>query len=170
MEPHQRQTHMNAIPHANAMTHVNSQQCLRGIRNAVQDERHDELFYQYLISEAPTQEQKQIIASIRDDERKHFQMFRSIYRDLTGQEIQITSEPQFTRPSSYIEGIKQALFGELHAVEEYRPIRECLPSIYKDTLFRIITDEIKHASKYNYLFSLNNYTSLQRKQGELLLM
>jgi rubrerythrin len=137
------------------MTTEVSQQCLQRVSKAVQDERHDELFYQYLISNAPTQDQKQIISSIRDDERKHNQMFRKIYRDLTGQEIQITSEPQFKKPSSYIDGIKQALFGELHAIEEYRPISECLPVAYKDALFLIITDELKHASKYNYLFTLN---------------
>jgi len=27
---------------------------------------------------------------------------------------------------------------------------------YKDTLFDIITDELKHASKYNYRFTLNS--------------
>jgi rubrerythrin len=137
------------------MTTGVSQQCLERVSRAVQDERHDELFYQFLISKAPTQDQKQIISSIRGDERKHYRMFKKIYRDLTGQEIQITGEPQFNKLSSYVEGIQQALFGELHAVEEYRPIKECLPAIYKDTMFLIITDELKHASKYNYLFTLN---------------
>jgi rubrerythrin len=137
-----------------------NQQCMQTaihlIREAVQGEREDELFYQYLISLAPTQDEQEIIASIRDDEQKHNKMFRKIYRDFTGHELQNVNGEQFERPASYIDGIKKALFGELKAVEKYRIIKRCLPQgIYRDTLFEIITDELKHASKYNYLFTLN---------------
>lgn len=125
-------------------------------REAVQGEKADELFYDYLISVAPDQEQKDIIASIRDDEKKHNRMFREIVRNLSGQEIPPGDGEAFEKPSSYIEGIKKALFGELKAVEKYRNIRKCLPEgAYRDMLFEIITDELKHASKYNYLFTLN---------------
>ncbi len=129
---------------------------LKLIRESVGSEREDELFYDYLISVAPTQDEKDIIASIRDDERHHNQMFRSIYRDFTGQEVQTTDEETFVKPDNYVDGIKKALFGELKAVEKYRKIRQCLPhGPYRDMLFEIITDELKHASKYNYLFALN---------------
>lgn len=136
------------------------QQCLQTalqlVKTSVQGEREDELFYQYLISVAPTQEEKDIIASIRDDERKHNQMFRRIYRDFTGGEVQATNGEQFERPATYLEGVKKALFGELRAVEKYRKIKQCLPAgMYQDMLFEIITDELKHASKYNYLYALN---------------
>lgn len=145
--------------HAQGMDY--SQNCLQTalqlVMTSVQGEREDELFYQFLISIAPTQEEKDIIASIRDDERKHNRMFRKIYRDFTGQEVQGTGGEQFERPVTYVEGIKKALFGELRAVEKYRRIKQCLPqgSIYRDMLFEIITDELKHATKYNYLFTLN---------------
>ncbi|MFC5652005.1 ferritin-like domain-containing protein [Paenibacillus solisilvae] len=123
---------------------------------AVQGEREDELFYQYLISFAPTQEEKEIIASIRDDERKHNQMSVKYTGIFTGQEVQIMNGEQFKRPATYVDGIKKELFGELRAVEKYRMIRQCLPQgIYRDMLFEIITDELKHASKYNYLFTKN---------------
>lgn len=140
------------------------QQCLQSalqlVREAVQGEREDEIFYQYLISVAPTQEEKEIIASIRDDERKHNQMFRKIYRAFTGQELQSMDGEQFEKPANYVDGLRTALFGELRAVEKYRNIRQCLPyGIYRDMLFEIITDELKHASKYNYLFALTNRTT-----------
>ena len=132
------------------------QSALQHIAEAVQGERNDELFYQYLISIAPTQEEKEIIASIRDDERKHNRMFRRIYRDFTGQEVNIIEQEPFQKPRTYVDGIKRALFGELSAVERYRNIKRCLPQgMYRDMLFEIITDEIKHATKYNYLFTLN---------------
>ena len=133
------------------------QEALEGVREAVQGEREDELFYDYLISVAPTNEEKEIIASIRDDERRHNELFRRIYRDFTGREVPAGGEETFEKPNSYVDGIQKALFGELRAVEKYRAIRRALPrGPYRDILFDIITDEIKHSSKYNYLFTLNH--------------
>lgn len=133
------------------------QEALVGVKEAVQGEREDELYYNYLISVAPTREEKDIIVSIRDDERKHNRLFRKIYKDFTGMEVPPGGEETFEKPKSYLEGIKKALFGELRAVEKYRAIRKALPmGPYRDVLFEIITDEIKHSSKYNYLFTLNS--------------
>ncbi|MCD3296181.1 ferritin-like domain-containing protein, partial [Clostridium botulinum] len=134
-----------------------SQKVLPLIKSSVEGEKEDEMFYDYLIKLAPTQEQKDIIISIRDDERKHNKMYRNIYKDITGEEIVIKDEEKFKKPESYIAGIEQALFGELHAVEKYRTILHMLPpySVYRDMVFEIITDEIKHAIKYNYILYLN---------------
>lgn len=130
---------------------------LEGIKAAVQGEKEDELFYDYLISVAPTNDEKKIIESIRDDERYHNKTFKQIYNNITGIDVLISSHEEFVKPVSYIEGIKKALFGELGAVERYREIRRGLPStMYRDILFNIITDEIKHSAKYNYLFTLNS--------------
>ncbi|WP_243186971.1 DUF5661 family protein [Clostridium muellerianum] len=130
------------------------------IKEAVQDERADELSYHYLISAAPTQEEKDIIAPIRDDEINHRQWFKEIYRYYTGLEIQSKNSEAFIKPSSYIEGIRNAVFGELGAMEKYRFIREGLPSrlysLYRDRVFRILTDEMKHAIKYNYILNKNS--------------
>ena len=130
---------------------------LEGIKAAVQGEREDELFYDYLISVAKTNDEKKIITSIRDDERYHNKLFRQIYSNITGIDVLISGDEEFVKPASYLEGIKRALFGELSAVEKYREIRRGLPStMYRDILFNIITDEIKHSAKYNYLFTLNS--------------
>ena len=124
-------------------------------KNAVEGEREDELFYNYLISVAPTQKEKDIIASIRDDEMKHNKMFREIYKYYTGQDISIIQNVKFEKPKSYEEGLENALFGELSAVERYRNIRAGLPDeYYRDMVYEIITDEQKHADKYNYLLNL----------------
>ncbi|WP_310938178.1 ferritin-like domain-containing protein [Clostridium sp. SHJSY1] len=141
---------------------------LEGIMKGVQGEREDELFYDYLISQAPTNDEKQIISSIRDDERRHNMLFRRMYKDFTGMEIPQGEEEKFQSPESYLEGIKRALFGELSAVERYRAIRRRLPrEIYRDMLFDIITDELKHASKYNYLFTLNSMNNNTSMSGNM---
>jgi rubrerythrin len=127
------------------------------IQGAVSGEREDELFYEYLISVAPTEEDKDIIRSIRDDERKHFKMFRQIYYELTGQTIQPNQNIEFEKPKSYCAGLQKALFGELGAVERYRRILFALQDRrHINMLTEIITDELKHANKYNFLYSKNS--------------
>lgn len=131
-------------------------EALKLIEQAIKGEREDELFYDYLIAEAPSQEDKEIIVSIRDDEIKHNRMFRTIYEAFTGKSVQSPTEVQFQKPSSYTEGVKKALLGELKAVENYRNIRAGLPNrYYRDMVFEILTDELKHASKYNLILNLD---------------
>lgn len=143
----------NEIP----TTYKTLEQALALMYDAVQGESEDEMFYGYLISIAPTKNEKDIITSIRDDERKHNQMYREIYKHFTGQEIPTPKNVAFDKPNSYKQGLTKALFGELSAVERYRDIRAGLPTeYYRDMVFEILTDELKHASKYNYLITLNS--------------
>lgn len=152
----------------NQKPHPQLSLALDEIRKAVQGEREDELFYDYLISLVPTKDEKEIIESIRNDERKHNQLFRKIYKDFTGNEINTMNEENFKKPSSFIDGIRTALFGELKAVDKYKSIRRALPiGAYKDMLFDIIMDELKHASKYNYLFTLNNTNKSSKNRDSL---
>ncbi len=132
------------------------QKSLTLIFEAVQGEKEDRLFYEYLISIAPTQADKEIIASIRDDEIRHNLMFKKMYKDFTGQDVMDITEEGFKKPASYVDGIQQALFGELKAVEKYRDIRKGLPDRHnRDLVFEILTDELKHAAKYNFLYTEN---------------
>ncbi|MGE5454274.1 MAG: ferritin-like domain-containing protein [Methylocystaceae bacterium] len=132
-------------------------QALMLIYNSVANEREDELLYDYLINEAPSEDQRLIITSIRDDERKHNKMLRELYYQLTGMDVPPNqgNEP-VAAPESFLAGIKQALFGELGAVERYRQILYGMPNqTYRNMITEIYTDELKHASKYNYLFTTN---------------
>ncbi len=122
---------------------------------SVGGEREDELFYDYLLSVAPPP-QREIITPIRDDERKHNKLLRQLYWEVTCQDIPPTPDVPFDKPQNYCDGITRALFGELAAVERYRKILygfEFLP--YRNIITEIYTDELKHSSKWNYLFALN---------------
>lgn len=132
-------------------------QALMIIYNSVANEREDEIMYDYLLKEAPSEDQRMIITSIRDDERKHNKMLRELYYQLTGMDIPPSAgnEP-IKPPESFIVGVKQALFGELGAVERYRKVLYGMPNqTYRNLVTEIYTDELKHASKYNYLFTIN---------------
>lgn len=135
---------------------ISFQQALEFIKEAVQGERNDELFYDQLIKLAPNREQALMITSIRDDERGHNQMFRGMYRDLTGHDVPSGHAESYEPINNYISGLQKAIQGEWSAVEKYRKIWFGLPNgVYKDTVLGIILDELKHADKYNNLLIWN---------------
>ncbi|MCM3127411.1 MULTISPECIES: ferritin-like domain-containing protein [unclassified Paenibacillus] len=135
---------------------ISTTEAIELIKEAVQGERNDELFYNSLINLAPDPYQATIITGIRNDEREHNRMFRQMYTDLTGQEITGVSNEQPEQVESYLSELQKAFQGELEAVEKYRKIWFGLPqSIYKDTVWGIILDEQKHADKYNNLIAYN---------------
>jgi rubrerythrin len=132
------------------------EQSLCLISEALKDETHDRMFYQCLLQLAPDQKQQDVVKSIRDDEIKHFKMFRMIYREVMCQSPMTQQTMDFQKPASYCAGIEQAIFGELAAVELYRRIMFGLCSTrHKAMLFEIITDEMKHSIKWNFLYSKN---------------
>ena len=122
---------------------------------ALGDESHDRMFYQHMMQLAPDSAQQEIIRSIRDDEIKHAKMFRMIYQEITGEQPQ-AQQKEFVPPGNFCTGIQQAIFGELDAVEMYRKIMYGLcTQRHRDMLFEIITDEMKHAVKWNFLYTEN---------------
>jgi len=134
----------------------NLPEALKLIQNAVSGENEDRMFYQYLIENAPSEEDKEIIKGIRDDEIIHFNLFRQIYYQLTGQMLPPPENVEFSKPASYCEGLKKALIGEQNAVRKYRKILYALQNrVQINMLTGIITDEIRHGSLYNYLYSKN---------------
>ena len=131
-------------------------QAIELIRQSVGNEREDELFYDNLINQAPTEKEKEIIKSIRDDERKHNQILRGLYYNFTGQIIPTDTMPSsIDNKLSYKENLEKALFGELNAVVRYRRIMGTMPSGNSYTLLMsIMTDELRHANKYNFLIHI----------------
>lgn len=124
------------------------------MKQALNGEAEDQMFYMWLINNAASEEERQIIGSIRDDEMGHYELFRQIYYDLTGMELRQESEQTFVEPESYCDGLARALLGEQNAVRKYRKILYAMQSrIHMNMLIDIITDEIRHGILYNYLFT-----------------
>lgn len=133
---------------------------IAGIKESVADERHDELFYDFLISKAPTEEQKEIITGIRDDERIHNKIFRKVFTELSGvvmpANVENPADMSMDFPSmGYLDNLKKALHGEHSAIKKYRELAAYMPSknLY-DMVMYALTDEIRHADLYNYLILL----------------
>ena len=125
------------------------------IEQSVGDEKEDEMFYSELLATAPNQKEKDIIASIRDDEKKHNSILRELYYKLTGNMLPHDMPMPEAMPNmSYSEQLEKALFGELEAVKKYRKIMAAMPDSEGYTLLMsIMTDEMRHANKYNFLIA-----------------
>lgn len=137
------------------------------IKEWLKSEKEEVLFYDYLIAVAPTKEEKNIIVSIRDDERKHYSYFKEIYTFFTRKNISPPNNIDFIKPHSYIEGIRKAKFNELSSVEKCRDIiAGVTDKYYKAIIFEILADELNHSHKYTSILFLNlqnhytNYTKL----------
>ena len=128
-------------------------QAIELIKNSIGDEKEDEMFYDTFIKQAPTEKEKGIIRSIRDDERKHNQILRRLYYEFTGGLLpRDNSKNVANNTMKYKENLEKALFGELGAVEKYRRIMGAMPNKNSYTLLMsIMTDELRHANKYNFL-------------------
>lgn len=134
----------------------NLQNALVLIQQAVSSEKKDSLFYTFLLNNAPSYEDIKIINGIREDEINHNKMFISLYYDITSKEVPPIDGEEFIEPNSYCEGLKFAILGEQESIQSYRQILYAMQMpVHINMLTEIITDEIRHGSLYNYLYSKN---------------
>ena len=129
------------------------------VKESVADEQKDEMEYNMMAKLAPNDEQRDIIYSIRDNEKIHNKIFRKIFTELTGVVLQDNNNEikmDENKNKNYIDLLKEALMGELKAVERYREMLAYSPNknIYNMIMY-VLTDEIRHAIKYQYLLYLN---------------
>ncbi|GAA0089987.1 hypothetical protein UT300009_00130 [Paraclostridium bifermentans] len=131
------------------------------IKSSVEDENSAAEFYQWLIDNIPIEKLskrqsskiKKIVESIRDEELSHNKQFKKMYSDITGKEA-IAEKEAFEPPQSFKLGIENAIEDELNAVKKYREIIEGLPnSYYRDKVFNILSDELRHSNLYNFIYT-----------------
>ncbi|HHW32296.1 MAG TPA: ferritin-like domain-containing protein [Clostridiaceae bacterium] len=126
------------------------------IKEAVVGETEDRNLYEFLSIVAPTKEEKNLIKGIMEDEVEHFELFRQIYYELTGQMLPAPKETKIKKPSSYCEGIKKALTGEQNTSYKYAKILFAMSNrIHMMKLVKIILDELRHGTLFNYIYSKN---------------
>ena len=132
------------------------------INSSIENEQADAMFYMWLIQNIPTDLEEsqrvdiaQTIQGIANDEKLHNEILKSMYRQLTGTEAQIQAQGEpFEVPNSFEEGVVKALKGEVEAVRKYRKIMAGMPdNSYRDQVFSILTDELRHGILYNYIYT-----------------
>lgn len=128
-------------------------QMLERIRTAIGGEYNAIACYEVLMNQAENEKERHQIAEIREDEIRHYQIFSSVYQQLTGE----TFRPQQTErcPDTYREGLRHAVEDEQNTVDFYLESGDLSPNPQVQSLFyRISRDEQQHAVWFLYFFSL----------------
>jgi len=110
--------------------------------------------YEQLAKLAPNESERRQILEIQKDEKRHLQLFRQIYTDLTGKQPsqQITE----TCPNTYRVGLDAAFRDEQETVDFYLGLSDRAQNIaIRDTLRRIAADEQNHAVWFLYFLGGN---------------
>ena len=135
---------------------ISLDKAVEGLLNSIKNEKEDEFFYTNLIEMAPDYA-KDTISSIRDDETRHNEILRIVYSNITGEVAKNSDENVQIQEMTYAEGLEKAFFDEIAAVKKYRRIMGAMPNTKLHTLLMsIMTDELRHASLYNYLIHKNH--------------
>ena len=108
--------------------------------------------YAKLAELAPSQEERERILEIRQDEMRHFQAFSGIYMSLTGRE----PSPEIIEdcPVRYVPGLDASIKDEQMAVELYHTIaRKARHPYIKQQFTAASADEQNHAVWFLYFYT-----------------
>lgn len=125
------------------------------IIEAMQAERHDRVKYKMMMEMTADPEIRKQIKFAYDDEIKHYEMFKQMYHQLTGQELDLPIPTSIEQYSSLMEAVQSSIEGENEAVDLYREIYALMTDMQmRDKVFEIITDEQEHFGRFIYLYSM----------------
>jgi rubrerythrin len=131
------------------------------IGNSVESDEIIIRYYQWLINHIPiselTSEQsdriRNTLETILIDRINHNNILKDMYYQLTGNVVTIV-EKQFAEPENFKIEIMEEFVRALEGIQKYRLIMFGLPSLYyRDLIYIIISDKIRHASLYNYILT-----------------
>ncbi|MEC3885312.1 ferritin family protein [Halobacillus sp. HZG1] len=128
------------------------QSIVKDIEKAINGEYSAIACYNKLADLAPTQQARQQIYEIRQDEIRHYEAFTSIYKQLTGKQ----PSPKIDAPCSeqYREGIDAAFIDEQKTTDFYHEIeRKAQDLSIKETFRQAAADEQNHAVWFLYFLS-----------------
>lgn len=126
------------------------------IRNLIEGKKGEQEYFERLLLVTP-EEEKEILMLIKEDEKKHDEILRFIYSNLTGETLPVNMADSQNMNSSeeeldYKKEIQQNFMDKVNAIAKYRKIMGAMPNSKMHTLFMaILTDEIRHSALYNYL-------------------
>ncbi|SFC69264.1 ferritin-like domain-containing protein [Bacillus sp. UNCCL81] len=110
--------------------------------------------YTKLASLAKNEDERKKILEIKEDEIKHYNLFVSIYTNLTGKQPQqkVTEDC----PNAYVEGLEFALKDEQETVDFYLIVSDGTSNQFiKNAFSRAAKDEQNHAVWFLYFYMKN---------------
>ncbi|WEK53532.1 MAG: ferritin-like domain-containing protein [Candidatus Cohnella colombiensis] len=125
-------------------THPSDPRLINDIVQAINGEFEAIVCYEQLSKLAPTDDTRNQILEIRNDEIRHYNQFSQIYTSITG----LTPTPQYPKncPTDYRAGIQSAFKDEQETVDFYHRISERANNPHISIPFqRAAADEQNHA-------------------------
>lgn len=140
---------MDYYSYYNALFYRQSKKLIEELMRAINGEYSAVQCYEKIAQMAPSEEVRNQILEIRQDEVQHLQEFSRIYLNLTGKQpqMQITEEC----PPTYREGLEFAFIDEQKTVDFYLEIaKETNDPFIKETFKNASADEQNHAVWFLY--------------------
>lgn len=136
------------------MENYNKAQIPPGILIRIMQDKNSILNYYAQLSKMATRPKDiEYISGILLDERNHLFLFSNLYTDLFGDMPEIP-EPEISQISSFIDGVKNSIKLELDSYELYCNVFfSDTDSRVREIFGRALTDENRHAAKYNFIFT-----------------
>ena len=121
------------------------------LKEAMTDEATDMRYYEKLSLMVQNAEDQEIVRHVQADEKKHLKALTDVYQTLTGEVPDVTADEPDTGLDLAAEYEKRVL-EELDGMEFYRNLYLSHKSTdLRDTFFELLTDELEHAVKMQYL-------------------
>ncbi|MCM3215155.1 ferritin family protein [Niallia taxi] len=140
---------MNNLNHYYDLYQQRAKELAAQIEKAIDGEFAAIHCYKKLETLAPTKRERQIISEIRKDEINHYNVFSSIYTQLTGQKHSAVITE--TCPNNYHSGIDFAFHDEQETVDFYLTIADSTSNDFiKESFKRAAMDEQNHAVWFLY--------------------
>jgi rubrerythrin len=127
------------------------------LNNGISNKLQTIKFYEKLIKLAPSTYENNQLKEILKEERNHLQAFKTLYAKLTDQDI-INDKLDSVFFRTYRDGLLKAYENELSAYELYRDafLIENNNKEIHDCFFKVMTDELKHANRFMFLYFRDN--------------
>ncbi|SHM77639.1 ferritin family protein [Gracilibacillus kekensis] len=140
-------------------------QLITDIQQAIHAEYSAIACYEELAKMAPTQDERDKIKEIQNDEKRHLEEFSTIYYHLTGSTPSYQISEQC--PDNYKAGIEFAFKDEQEAVDFYLNISDKAEHTFiKESFGRAASDEQNHAVWFLFFQSKNPSTQSAQRQME----
>ncbi len=101
--------------------------------------------YEIIVNAAPNQRDKELLRTIRREERRHYYFLEGIYEDLTGEQ----AKPQrvaISLPKFYPDMLKTAICDKLEVIDHLEMIVQVMNCVrQKELMSIIISDQKEHA-------------------------
>jgi rubrerythrin len=115
------------------------------INQAMQAQRRSVRVYELIATAANSAKDKELLHTIRREERRHYYLLEGIYEDLTGQGVE-TQKVTLSLPKHFPDMLKTAICDKLEVIDHMDGIRNEMNCVrHKDLMNLIISDQKEHA-------------------------